>query len=39
MKRSLFPDAIEHNAGRFVTVETPAQQRLRAETAAKRLRG
>jgi len=34
MKRSLLPDAIEHYVGRFVTVETPVQQRLRVETAA-----
>ena len=34
MKRSLLPDPIEDYLDGFVTIETAAQQRLRAETAA-----
>jgi len=34
MKRSLLPDAVEDYLDGFVTIETAAQQRLRAETAA-----
>ncbi len=33
-KRSLLPDAVEQYVSTFITRETPAQQRLRAETAA-----
>ena len=33
MKRSLLPDLIERYVDSFVTIETPVQQRLRAETA------
>ena len=33
MRRSLLPDLIEHYVDSFASVETPVQQRLRAETA------